>query len=121
VNALLIPADTTVPIHTVEVDGLRDLQALVGGYIEAIPYPGRRDVLPYFNEDGKSLGLADNGRATELLIAPRVPGGVLFGGDHIVGDCVLTGTTPACELADLPADLAAILTACDYTSTVEEW
>lgn len=105
-NALLIPADPT-PQREITVAGLDDLQALVGGYIQTIPYPGRRDVVPYFNEDGKLHGLPPNARATQLLAW------ALFPDDVIAGDCVLTGTTPDGALADLPADLAGELIAQD--------
>lgn len=100
--ALLIPADDASPVREVEVGGLADLQALVGGFIESVPYAGRVDVVPYFNEEGKLLGLPVNARATRLLDLS------LFAFDHVVGEVVLTGFNPETgDMVALPDDVAA--------------
>ena len=61
---------------------LKELQGLVGGYIECVTLlDGRRMVL---NEDGKRLQLPLNEAATHLL---HVAGGALD--DFVVGDVLL--------------------------------
>lgn len=60
---------------------LAELQAIVGGYIEALRAPDGR--LMFVNEDGKRMHLPRNSAAT-VLMRPRL----LFG-DCIVGDAVL--------------------------------
>lgn len=95
--ALLVPADADRPISVVYPDGLAALQRLVDGRIQSIPFPGRDDVVPYMNEEGKTIGLPVNDRATRLLA------GAIFPGDLVVGDVVLTGLgadgeTVACPL-----------------------
>lgn len=102
-RALLIPADVHKEIEPLAIGGedgcLKDLQVLVGGSIETFPYPDRTDVAPYFNEEGKILELAPNGRATRLLAS------VLDPRDHIAGDCVLAGfDIDTGETVDLPSD-----------------
>jgi hypothetical protein len=104
-RALLIPADDTQAIREVQIAGnecggvLDALQAFVGGSIETIPHPTRADVAPYFNEEGKLIGLPANQRATRLLRES------MFDGDHIAGDCVLAGFDPASgETVELPGD-----------------
>ena len=65
---------------------LESLQGLVGGYVQALPF-GRypNDKLLIINEDGKSLGLPVNPRATEL--AQKECGIAL--GDFIVGNAIV--------------------------------
>lgn len=60
------------PPHIMKIDGsLRAMQKLVDGYIEVVrPYPCRENVI-ICNEEGKLLGLPDNG--------------MLPNGDHIAG------------------------------------
>lgn len=60
---------------------LEELQALVGGYIEAVATPEGR--LMYVNEDGKHLQLPVNKEATARVRHWLTPG------DVIVGDVVL--------------------------------
>jgi len=88
-RAIVIPADETVPVHDVQIpdDGssLPALQQLVGGDIQFLPYPGRRDVSVFCNEEGKLHGLAANPRACNLMR------GVIFDWDFIVGDVVICG------------------------------
>jgi hypothetical protein len=105
-RALLIPADPATPVREVQIEGsgdtalLTSLQALVGGYIEAVPFPGRTDVMPYVNEDGKHIGLPPNERASRLL------GRAAQLGDWIAGDCLLTGYDENTDaMTALPSDL----------------
>lgn len=105
-KAILIPTDPGRSVEIVDFDGgLKALQALVGGSIETVPYPGRRDVSPYFNEEGKIRGLPANGRATTLLA------GSIYPGDFIAGDCVLTGMTDMGEDVDCPLELDDVVRA----------
>lgn len=87
---------------------LEDLQAAVGGDIEAFPAP--HDGTTYLNEEGKLLGLAHNRLATHWLREFLLPG------DWIAGPLVVTGpiddagdetALTAEQLADLRATFAA--------------
>ena len=46
--------------YTKEVGNLEEMQALVGGYIEAVPLSEKEPVVAVVNEDGKNLGLPYN-------------------------------------------------------------
>lgn len=69
-----------------DVSGYDDLTRLVGGYVEAVPWG--RGVTAYLNEDGKSLGLPPNPRATRLSTTHGVG---LHPWDVIVGTVVFVG------------------------------
>ena len=43
-----------------EISGLAEMQALVGGYIEAVPISDTEPVTAVLNEEGKNLGLPYN-------------------------------------------------------------
>ena len=47
------------PCEVREIRGLDDMQAIVGGYIQAV-YPFRDEVALVCNEEGKNLGLPHN-------------------------------------------------------------
>lgn len=47
------------PCEVREIDGLEDMQAIVGGYIQAV-YPFRDEVALICNEEGKNLDLPYN-------------------------------------------------------------
>jgi len=111
VKALLIPV--TGPLVEVDLDGtLGQLQALVGGNIEAVPLPefigGSERATAYVNEEGKFLPRdvdgepgpgAPNMRATDFM----VPGVGLFPNDYIAGAFLLCGFDAGTgEHADLP-------------------
>ncbi len=105
-RALVIPPEG--PIEAVELDGsLAQLQAIVGGLIQALPLPefidpdGKATV--YVNEDGKYESACEfNGRATDFL----VPGIGLFFGDYVAGVMVVAGFRPVTgEHAELPASV----------------
>ena len=107
VSALLIPVDGAV--QSVVLDGtLTQLQALVGGQIEALPVPsfiggsGRATV--YVNEDGKNLeSCPPNIRATDFM----APGVGLFFGDYVAGPMLVCGFNPRTgEHAAMPAPVA---------------
>jgi hypothetical protein len=82
--ATLIPAHG-VPHDVAPAHGghftLRELQAVVGGYIEAIPTPDGR--IMFLNENGKHLQLPLNHEATARVRHWLLPG------DVIVGDVLL--------------------------------
>lgn len=63
---------------------LKELQGLVGGYIEEIRGPNTSRLI--VNEDGKRLNLPYNVRATTLA---RDPGWRIGSDDFIVGDALL--------------------------------
>ena len=94
--------------------GLKDLQELVGGPIQYLPYPERDDVVCYINEEGKlpihpfeeevdgkvvvvNRELPLNEKATKIM-AP-----VMFDDDCIVGSMIVIGFDPETgEEKDLP-------------------
>ena len=83
-KAIRIPSDDAQQIEVVEWQTLADLQSLVGGYIETIPFV--QGVAPYFDEEGKLKGRPLNRRATILMWQHHLPRT-----DAIVGDLVLCG------------------------------
>ncbi len=101
-TALLIPADEELPVRRVDLDGsdgagLRQLQDLVGGHIEALPVPDADLITAYGHDEAKLIGLDKNARATRLM------GPILFAGDHIAGNLVVCGFDPSTgENTDLP-------------------
>lgn len=114
-RAILIPADQGYLIRPVQITDrgdscLRDLQALVGGDIETLPYPGRDDVAPFIHGEGKFVPLPRNDRATVLLRASMFPD------DYIAGDCVLTGfDAESGDTVDLPGDITVLTVYADIT------
>lgn len=92
--------ETALHYHVTEFDGeLRELQAAVGGYIEAIP--STDDVTMWINEEGKLHGLPVNRLAMDVWIRFDVFR-CMIGGDWIAGSCVVTGgPTPAGNTRDL--------------------
>lgn len=107
-KALVIPP--TGPIREISLSGnqtddLALLQEIVGGYIEAVPTPEffPEDIAIFINEDGKSLHLDLNTRATELL----VPGlHHYITGDYIAGPAVVVGWDPSADTYhDIPDDV----------------
>lgn len=92
-KALLIP--TSGPVEEVELDGtLKQLRALVGGDIEAVPMPeflsGADRATAYVHEEGKLIGADPNMRATDFM----VPGVGLMWGDYIAGTFLICGFDP---------------------------
>lgn len=63
---------------------LKELQQLVGGYIETLPVA--TDQLMVVNEEGKLMNLPINKRATEIALENCIP-------DIIVGDVLICLTT----------------------------
>lgn len=92
-KALFVPAALNEPIEEIEWSTLEDLQTLVEGYIETVPF--RSDVVPYFNEEGKIKGLDENLRATAILSANLQPG------DYIAGNAIFVGSDGP-EETDIP-------------------
>lgn len=102
-TALLLPAEG--PVETITLDGaLKQLQALVGGFIQALPVPEFIDpdgrATAYVNEDGKfDPGCQPNMRATDFL----VPGVGLWLNDYVAGPMLVCGFNPRTgEHAELP-------------------
>jgi hypothetical protein len=90
-------------VRRITVDGLHDLQAAVGGDIEAVDTAvlGPR-LTSYINAEGKFNGCHPNPRATQLL------GPGLFAGDWIAGPLLVCGFDPAeGENRDCPAGFEA--------------
>jgi hypothetical protein len=105
VKALLIPADQAQPVGriTIAEDGLAELQAAVGGTIEAVPYHADPAITTYINEEGEFV-CEPNPRATQLL------GPGLFAGDYIAGDVVVCGFDSATGVnLDCPEGFEATL------------
>jgi hypothetical protein len=65
VRALRIPVDPDEPITEVQVDSLKDYQAVVGGYIEPVDIPAL-GVTVYVNEEGLLRQIRLNSRVTFL-------------------------------------------------------
>lgn len=95
-RALLIPVEG--PVQELELsnedgEGLKQLQELVGGYIEAVDPPEELQLgttTCYINEEGKLEGLAPNMRATDFM----VPGVGLWWGDYVAGPMIVCGFNP---------------------------
>lgn len=103
-KAIFIPADNSQPLEVVELGDYDDYRRRIDGWLETIPYPGRDDVAPYFDEDGKVKGKSKNDRAT-VLLSP-----VMFPNDYIAGDCLLVGfDIETGEDLDIPEDLVTDL------------
>jgi Domain of unknown function (DUF3846) len=76
VRTLQIDPDGTMRLRRIKTDVPDDLQAAVGGYIEAVT---GRDWHAYLNEDGNSLGLSGNPLASVLLRYLGRPVGMVVG------------------------------------------
>lgn len=99
-RALVIPVGSQAEIEVADLDGFEDYQKVIGGFIETIPFPGRDDVAPYFDEEGKIKGLDVNLRATQILKP------VMFPDDFIVGTCIFVGFDPDTgDDQDLPEEV----------------
>lgn len=99
INSIVIPADDEHPLRQrdLSTEGLADRQQLVGGFIQAVDL-GEPSARLYFNEDGKSMELPPNKRATLLL---WVHNPAFRYQDFVVGDSFLVG--PARRSADTSA------------------
>ena len=103
-DALVIPVDG--PVQTVELDGsLEQLQALVGGLVQALPVPeficATGGATAYVGDESKfDPDCAPNMRATDFL----VPGVGLVWGDYVAGPMIVAGFDPRTgNHAPLPA------------------
>jgi hypothetical protein len=109
VVGLSIPADETQPVAVVAVEptlaGLRQHVGRAGAepYLEAIPVDLARTTHMWVDEDGRMADLPSNPRASRL-VGPRV-----LGGDAIVGDVLVLGSTPEGDEASLTVDAVAWL------------
>lgn len=84
-KACLVKTDRS--IEYIEVNGLKDIQRLVDGYIEAIDF-GNNDYFCYANEESKIIGLEPNDLATSLWYDS---GQTILLGDYIGGNVVFFG------------------------------
>jgi len=89
-KAMIIPADETQPVRFETICDLKDMQAIVGGWIEMVPLTlnlagTQHEVSLFCNEEGKLQGLPLNRRATQMA------GKNLRPGDYLAGDVFLTG------------------------------
>lgn len=97
------PDDSAEPVQITTKNGLRTLQQLVGGYIEAVyagqDEHGRPTVTFWCNEEGKLQGLPINRRATAYwwLLEP-----------HMANQDVLCGTIVVTGFADENGDTLPI-------------
>jgi hypothetical protein len=105
-RALLIPVTGPVEELRLPTDHteLMQLQAAVGGWIEAVSMPEfiaeSERATGYVNEEGKLEQLPFNGRATDLM----VPGVGLGWGDYIAGPMLVCGfDRHRGENTDIPA------------------
>ncbi len=101
VNALLLPADPSMPIRGLTVEGLNDVCRAVGGHVEGFASASDPSLWGYTSAGGVLAGGTANARATSLLKPD---------GAWIVGDAVLA----ACEnhqhdRCELPPRLAALI------------
>jgi len=85
IKALIINPDSTWQVSLID-SGLKSLQTLVGGYIEAVTTDDGTTI--FINEEGNLNGLAENPLATYLwwTLAPY-----MIGVDALVGTAVVLG------------------------------
>lgn len=97
-TALIIPADLNEParVETI-IAGLKTLQTLVAGNIEAV---SADDWHFYLNEEGKILNLPPNRRAAMLVLEET---GMLA--DVYCGNVVFLGETPDGDEGNVPRHL----------------
>lgn len=60
----VLVVEPTKPCQVREISGLEEMQAIVGGHIQAV-YPFRDEVALVCNEEGKNLGLPPNRPLTD--------------------------------------------------------
>lgn len=93
-RVMLFEADAVIKsqavraLHIDKANILKTLQEAVGGNIEALTSPVRRDLICYINENGKQLELPRNARAEAFL---RSIGIRLYEWDWISGNMVVCG------------------------------
>jgi len=83
-NAVIIPADPTLPIRGLRIRGLEDLPGVVGGPVQGFPCFTHAGVWGYTRVGSTLTGGEANARATSLLNPD---------GSWITGDAVLTAST----------------------------
>jgi|TARA_R110000824_G_scaffold61993_2_gene164431 hypothetical protein len=91
-EGLIIRTDGTTELRM--IDGLSDMQEVVGGLIECACVVGGSDM--WANEEGLMIGMQVNMKAAMLRAA--VMGMTTY---PIVGDVLLLGSTPEGESADV--------------------
>ena len=102
-TALLITPENSNTITEIDVNGLADLQELVGGWVEMVTLNSEKwgNNAMYINEEGKMRGMDVNLAATHLSeIWPH---------DVIVGPAVIIGHTNDGELSDVTSEAIDII------------
>lgn len=87
IKGILIPADEETAISLIDVDGLKGMQAAVGGFIEVLDID-RPDATMVINEEGKVHNLPLNRRATLALWTHLSR---YRGMDAVAGDVLIVG------------------------------
>lgn len=105
-RCLVIPANSTQPIHVADVDAAA-VATIVNGQPGIVLLDGTPAFL-YINEYGRITGAAPNSRATRL-VDRYIPGFAKI--DMIMGDTVLLGMDSEGMEAALPADIEAAVLA----------
>jgi len=100
---ILVIRTTEEPFLTTVDPTLENLQAFVGGYLEAI---GSFDWVMYLDEDGKSKGKEPN--PTASVLAHRLGWQGMRAGDFIVGDVIVCGRRGERE-TDVPEHVQHVL------------
>ena len=98
-KALFFPTDD-LPRYVELNPTLDNLQAIVGGPIEALPVKNDERATAYIHENGKLHNEPANHYATRRMFD------ILFMGDHIAGPMLVIGITPSGEHEDIPPELA---------------
>lgn len=109
VVGLSIPADESQPVAVVtltpDLSGIRQYVGRAGAepYVEAIPVDLARTTHMWVDEDGRMADLSPNRRASRLI------GARVLGGDDLVGDALVLGTTSEGDEVSLTVDALAWL------------
>lgn len=100
IRVLVVPADLNqeMEYRDLSPDDLGGMQALVGGYIEHITLHTPEAII-YFNEDGRSLSLPPNARASDIVYA-HCPVDI----GNIVGDAFISGPVRRGWQTSVPGD-----------------
>jgi hypothetical protein len=108
-RAVLVPASG--PAHEIDIHGgdeLRELQALVGGWIQAVPVDGPFSV--YCNEEGKVMSppLPPNYQATRTFGSLLAPDDIIAGDVVVLGDLDDEGETTSLSEEDVRSILGIL-------------
>lgn len=104
IKVLIIKPDESITIQEISPT-LENLQSIVGGYIELIPFGPMANA--YINEDGIALNLPRNQLATMLAEHfLNKMGRILLRGDYIKGTMIVVGLSDdEGNNTDVPSDV----------------